>query len=300
MSSSPPPKKYHLGCPIWANKDWVGKLFTTKAKPKQYLRQYAQVFSTVEGSNTFYGLPRPEMIQRWKLDTPDDFRFSFKFPRTITHDYKLKKMEAEVQQLFKAMEPILPKIGLFFLQLPPSFNKKSIASLEKFIPCLPSNFNYAVEVRHQDFYNEQDADTEKRLNDLLAANQINRALFDTVTLHQIQSRNPEVLAAQNKKPRMPRRLTATGKHPFLRYVGYLQAADNLTALQPIIDQTATWINEGKTPYLFMHTPGDEYAPHLCRLFHQTLQIQYPNLELPNMPPWPFDKEAALPQQLSLF
>jgi hypothetical protein len=48
--------QYCLGCPMWSNQQWVGELFTSNAKPADFLRQYSSVFNTVEGNTTFYAL----------------------------------------------------------------------------------------------------------------------------------------------------------------------------------------------------------------------------------------------------
>ncbi|HRW67817.1 MAG TPA: DUF72 domain-containing protein, partial [Candidatus Competibacter sp.] len=73
--------RYHLGCPVWSNRDWVGELFALTAKPSDFLRQYSAVFDTVEGNSCFYGLPKPETVLRWRDEAAPGFRFCFKFPR---------------------------------------------------------------------------------------------------------------------------------------------------------------------------------------------------------------------------
>jgi len=296
-------QNYYLGCPIWANKDWAGEVYTKKAKPKDYLKQYAQVFNTIEGNHTFYGLPKFQSVLRWKTETPNNFKFCFKFPRTISHVYKLRNTQSELVQFFNILAPLAEQIGLFFLQLPPSFKKNGLKTLEQFLHTLPTDFKYTVEVRHLDFYDE--ADTEQRLNDLLQRFNINRALFDTQTLHQIQaSRDEHVLIAQHKKPKMPPRLTATAQQPFLRFVGHPTVEPNVPRLTELAQTTAQWIQEGRTPFIFLHSPSgnDFYSPHICKHFHQLLQqaLKDTPVSTGKMPVWPADREKDLPQQLSLF
>jgi uncharacterized protein YecE (DUF72 family) len=73
---------YHLGCPVWACKQWQANLYTRRSDRDQWLDQYSQVFNTVEGNSTFYGLPDPKTVERWAHLTHDGFRFALKFPRT--------------------------------------------------------------------------------------------------------------------------------------------------------------------------------------------------------------------------
>ena len=83
-------ERYFLGCPIWGNKEWAGELFAPDVVQKDFLKQYASVFNTVEGNTTFYGLPSEKAAMRWLSDTPSGFRFALKFPRAISHDKRLR------------------------------------------------------------------------------------------------------------------------------------------------------------------------------------------------------------------
>ena len=89
---------YYLGCPGWGLKSWVGRLFPPGTRSTEFLERYAEVFNTVEGNTTFYALPAAETVDRWRAQVPDQFRFCFKFPRTITHDKQLAGCEAEVDE----------------------------------------------------------------------------------------------------------------------------------------------------------------------------------------------------------
>ncbi len=290
-------RNYYLGCPIWANKDWVGEFFSPNAKPHNFLKQYATVLNTVEGNNTFYGLPKPKTIERWREDTPPAFRFSFKFPQSISHEQKLLNVKEQVAQFLSVMAPLAERIGIFFLQLPPTFSSHHLPQLETFLASLPRDFSYAVEVRHPDFFDH--GDHEQRFNDLLRRYNVNRAMFDTVVLHDIKSHDPFVVAAQRRKPKMPARLIATGQHPFLRFVGYNEVAPNIPHLTTLAGTLAEWINKGLQPFVFFHSPNDFYAPHLCRMFHQILSQRIGEKIVGDMPKWPVEDNKT-GEQLSLF
>ena len=77
---------YYLGCPGWGLKSWVGRLFPSGTRNTDFLARYAEVFNTVEGNTTFYALRRKDTVARWKDESPDEFRFCFKFPKKITHE----------------------------------------------------------------------------------------------------------------------------------------------------------------------------------------------------------------------
>ena len=74
---------------MWANASWKGNLFPADAKSDEYLYYYSRVFNTVEGNTSFYADPSPEQVQKWQEQTPDNFRFTFKFPQRFTHHQQL-------------------------------------------------------------------------------------------------------------------------------------------------------------------------------------------------------------------
>ena len=113
---------YHLGCPGWGVKTWVGRLFPTGTRPTEFLERYARVFNTVEGNTTFYALPAPDIVERWRDQVPAEFRFCFKFPREVSHDKLLIDCAAEVETFLARVAPLGAKLGTLFLQLPPRFD----------------------------------------------------------------------------------------------------------------------------------------------------------------------------------
>lgn len=289
-------QRYYLGCPMWANKAWVGELFSTKAKPTEFLTQYASVFNTVEGNTTFYALPKPATVERWQQDTPPTFRFCLKFPRTITHDKRLLDADAETDAFFELFAPLGSRLGPFFLQLPPTFAPAHIQTLEHFLHRLPRDFSYAVEVRNRGFF---DSDTnEHLLTNLLAAHNVDSVVFDTRGLHAANTGDALIEESKRKKPSMPLRFTATGEHPFLRFCGnpLFEAPSNTNMLTQWADTVATWIRRGKTPYVFIHSaPDDFHAPRLARVFHALLSERLP---VGTMPAWPAEDNSH--EQMVLF
>ena len=76
----------YIGTMGWTYKDWLGSFYPHDADSKDYLGYYAQVFDSLEIDSTFYHIPRPEVVTTWHSKTPDDFRFTAKLPKVITHD----------------------------------------------------------------------------------------------------------------------------------------------------------------------------------------------------------------------
>jgi uncharacterized protein YecE (DUF72 family) len=64
------------------------------------------------------------MVKNWKRRTSDNFRFTVKFPKVISHDKRFKHVEKELSLFYKTMEPLKDKILALLIQLPPSYELK--------------------------------------------------------------------------------------------------------------------------------------------------------------------------------
>ncbi len=290
--------QYYLGCPVWSKKQWVGELFTSDAKPADFLRQYASVFNTVEGNTTFYALPKPASVRRWREETPPHFKFCFKFPKTISHQLRLQDTGQETLTFLNRLAPLGEKLGPLFVQLPPSFGFDELPALENFLKSLPREFNYAVEARHRDFFNEMAR--EEKFNDLLRSLGVGRVIFDTRGLHAAEIADDDYFTrdAKRRKPKMPVRFVATNEFPFVRFVGHPIIENNELHLLQWASTVVKWLEEGKRPYVFMHAPDDFYAPHLARYFHAL--VGKISKDAGQLSLWPSEQGRTPEEQLKLF
>ena len=60
---------------------WRGRLYPPELARDRWLTHYAGRFDTVEIDSTFYGLPDPSTIRRWRDCVPQGFRFAVKISR---------------------------------------------------------------------------------------------------------------------------------------------------------------------------------------------------------------------------
>jgi uncharacterized protein YecE (DUF72 family) len=284
---------YYLGCPEWSRSEWKGSLFPTDARPAQFLSHYAQTFSCVEGNTTFYALPRAEIVQRWREETPPHFRFCFKFHKSISHDKRLQNAEDATQHFLRTLAPLEDRLGPLFLQLPADFGRNRLPLLQAFLEQLPQEFRYAVEVRNLAYFDERD--TERAFDELLQRLNIGRVLFDTRELMACHDNDASTHDAQRKKPKVPVRFTATSDAPFVRFVGHPENAKNHLVLRDWAERVVEWIREGRRPYVFLHTPADNIlAPQLAQDFHGFVRERLP--EVPELP----GAVLSAAEQLSLF
>jgi uncharacterized protein YecE (DUF72 family) len=94
-----------------------------------HLERYARTFNTVEINSSFYRPHRRTTYERWTQAVPDDFRFSVKVPKAITHDARLVNCAALLDGFLEEAGGLGKKLGVLLLQLPPKSElKKRVAN----------------------------------------------------------------------------------------------------------------------------------------------------------------------------
>ncbi len=134
----------HLGTQGWSYKSWNGVFYPQDTPANCYLEEYAKKLHTVEIDSTFYATPRASTVKQWDEVTPDDFRFTAKFPQKITHEKMLKEAEQDVKLFLDTMSLLGPKLGPLLLQFPYTFKPDQRVVLADFLAALPGDFRYAV------------------------------------------------------------------------------------------------------------------------------------------------------------
>lgn len=277
--------KYHLGCPAWSIPEWRGNFLPQGTAQNEFLKLYSGVFNTVEGNSFFYALPKLDVVKRWATESDEGFQFCMKVPRDISHSGRLGHDPGLCDALVERLEILqnAGRLGPTFLQLHSSFEPSRLPELQVFLENWSPSIPLAVEVRHPDFFNNGVA--EEDLNELLASFSVDRVIFDSRALFQAPPSDPVEARSQSRKPRLPVSWVATGKRPFIRFVGRNTVEDVDPWQDEVVAVVAGWIEMGKRPYVFMHTPDDTFAPQLCRRFHQKLQKLLPclsDLEFPKI------------------
>jgi uncharacterized protein YecE (DUF72 family) len=162
-----------IGCSGWNYRSWAGDFYPTGCPQRRWLEHYAATFDTVELNNTFYRLPQREAVQRWVEQTPDDFLFTVKSSRYLTHMKRLTDMDQGVARLWERIEPLTtsPKMGPVLWQLPPTMRRDE-ERLKHALDHLPPAQHHAFEFRHPSWF-----ETDATL-DLLREHQVALAIGD--------------------------------------------------------------------------------------------------------------------------
>lgn len=141
----------YLGTQGWSYKSWDGVFYPKDTPSTNFLSEYSRKLHAVEIDSTFYATPRQSTVKQWNEVTPDDFRFTAKFPQKITHEKMLKDVGEDVAYFLDTMSLLGPKLGPLLLQFPYTFKPDQRSALEEFLGSLPAtpSFRYAIEVRQR-------------------------------------------------------------------------------------------------------------------------------------------------------
>ncbi|MGI5506719.1 DUF72 domain-containing protein [Lentzea sp. CA-135723] len=260
---------------MWNHKAWPGRFLPQPLPAKERLRAYAGWCNAVEGNTTFYATPTRATVETWAQQTDPDFRFVVKLPKVVTHERRFAGVETEMRAFLDAIEP-LGERAVLWTQLPASFSPLDIDALGRFLRRLPVGLRRAVEVRHLDFFTNARAETllEGTLDDTHAE----WIPFDTEVLFQSPPTSEGEAEAWAKKPRTPRRTRALTDRPVVRYLGRDADEETVEGWRPWTEIVAGWLNEGRSPTFFLHTPNNDDAPALARRFHDDVRALVPDLD----------------------
>ena len=181
-----------IGISGWRYAPWRGKFYPDGLPQREELHYASRCFNSIELNGTFYSLQTPDAYSGWCRAVPDDFVFSIKGSRYITHMMRLDQVKTALANFFasgvfelgRKLEPIL-------WQLPPSFQYDA-ERLEAFFELLPrtgadasrlarkhdqrlkarvrlkmnprQRFRHAIEVRHGSFEQQDFIDLLRRQN----------------------------------------------------------------------------------------------------------------------------------------
>jgi uncharacterized protein YecE (DUF72 family) len=139
----------------YAFKEWKGAFYPKDLKDDGMLGFYSSRFPAVEINNTFYRLPKENVLRDWAAQVPETFTFSIKASQRITHYSRLKEDSASlVDYLLKNTSTLGSRLGPILFQLPPNM-KKDVNRFRGFLGLLPEDRRYVFEFRHESWFDEE-------------------------------------------------------------------------------------------------------------------------------------------------
>ena len=156
--------KLFAGTSGYAFKEWKGAFYPKELKDDGMLGYYASKFDAVEINNTFYRLPKENVLREWAAQVPETFTFALKASQRITHHARLKEAAADtVDFLLKNTAVLGDRLGPILFQLPPNM-KKDVPRFRGFLGLLPSDRRYVFEFRHDSWFDDEVYDAMRERN----------------------------------------------------------------------------------------------------------------------------------------
>ena len=109
----------------------------------------------MELNNTFYRFPEVKNLKKFYDRAPEDFLFSIKAHKIITHTLRMKNAVEKVNEFMSVVqESMQEKLGCVLFQLPPSFSytEENMEHILNSVPHHPSNM---IEFRNNSWWNPQ-------------------------------------------------------------------------------------------------------------------------------------------------
>jgi uncharacterized protein YecE (DUF72 family) len=146
---------FKIGCSGYHYPGWENIFYPHDIPKVKWFDFYCEHFNTIELNVTFYKFPRVEAMRRWYDRAPDDFTFSVKAPRVITHFKKLKDSAKYLHDFYSAVQAGLrEKTGCVLFQFPAPFEFDD-DRLERIAELLNPDFKNVVEFRHSSWWSDR-------------------------------------------------------------------------------------------------------------------------------------------------
>jgi uncharacterized protein YecE (DUF72 family) len=146
--------RVRVGTSGWSYDEWKGTFYPDDLPSSGMLAYYAERLGSVEVNNTFYRLPKREVLAGWAEQVPEDFTFVLKASRRITHQAKLGPDAADPLAYFlSSSEAMGGKLGPILFQTP-KWVRKDLDVLRSFLARIPEGRRAAFEFRSRSWFED--------------------------------------------------------------------------------------------------------------------------------------------------
>lgn len=238
-----------IGTSGWSYPHWRRGVFYPEGLPQRLEADYARAsFATLELNATFYRLPKPATVTRWRDEAPPGFVYAAKGSRFITHLKRLTNLGDAVDRYRERIAPLEPAMDVVLWQLPPDL-EPDLPRLTAFFDHVRDRFTavdtrHAVEFRHPGWLRDD----------------VHAALAER-----------DVAATWISSLRMPFFPAVTTDLVYVRFHGLdggFSHAYRDAELAPVADAVATAADAGRDVYVYFNNDGAGRAPVDARRFER--------------------------------
>lgn len=203
------------------------------------LAYYAHLFKSIENNSSFYKIPMARTVAKWTAEVPEDFRFTFKLWRDITHVKNLLFKDDDVHRFMQVINTVADKEGCLLVQFPPKLELSASPQLERLLINIREadpDFRWAVFVEFRKLY------------------------WYTEEIHQMLEEHVAGIVLHDKKGSQTDFIEQDGPNVYLRFHGpggNYRGSYSDDFLYEYAQYIKSWLEDGKTVYAyFNNTMGD--------------------------------------------
>lgn len=236
--------KVYVGCAKWGRTEWVGKIYPSKTKERDFLNHYVQHYNSIELNATHYKVYGAKGIGKWATKANGkDFMFCPKMFQGVTHRGKLQGKDFILNEFLRGVIAFGEHLGPIFIQLSDRFSPKRKTELFDFLKSLPTDLQFFLEVRHLNWFSKSDIREELFL--LLRKLNIGAVITDT--------------AGRRDCAHMYLTIPKT----FIRFVGNSLHPTDFPRIDEWANRIKYWLDNGlREIYFFMHMHDEAKSPEL--------------------------------------
>jgi len=155
-----------IGCSGFVYRDWRGVVYPESLPQRRWFEHYATLFATVELNNTFYRLPPPATVEKWRAQAPAGFVYALKLGAFGSHRMKLRDAASWLPNHIDRARRLGPHLGPTLVQLPPRWGR-DVERLDEFLTAAPRRLGsaalrWAVEIREETWFHDDVYETLRR------------------------------------------------------------------------------------------------------------------------------------------
>ena len=238
--------KLFVGTSGWSYDSWIGDFYPEETEKPDMLEYYMEEFNSVEINATFYRLPFENMIEGWQNKAPEDFQYSVKAPRQVTHYSKLDADEEYLQDFSDRIGDLDNTLGPVLWQLPPSL-EKNMDRLNSFLGMIENGRSHAIEFRNETWLDEE-------------------------VYSELESHNVTTVSVSSED--MPAEFHDRGDFVYYRFHGLAEGNNynySKKELDAWAEQCAEALEDGKRVYAYFNNTSGGYATVNAKMFRDMVE-----------------------------
>ena len=240
-----PTAKVYIGCSKWGRLEWIGKIYPSGTKEKDFLQHYVKHFNSIELNATHYKVYGPKAIENWRMKADGrDFLFCPKMYKGVTHFGRLTDKDFLINEFLRGVSTFNEHLGPILVQVSDAYGPKRKAELFEFLESLPTDVQFFLEVRHPDWF---------------AKKEMSEELIDTLRRLKMGFVITDVAGRRDCA-----HMHLTIPKAFIRFVGNSLHETDHTRIDTWVDRMKSWLAHGiEQIFFFMHMHDEATSPELA-------------------------------------